>query len=230
MTNQHAPKAVVLLSGGLDSTTTLAIALDQGYVCHCLSFHYGQRQILELERAAAIAKRYGCPHLVLRLDLDRIGGSALTDDTPVPKDRPLDAMADAIPATYVPARNIIFLAHALAWAEVVGARDIFIGANAIDYSGYPDCRPEFLEAFTRMANLGTKAGLERGFRIQAPLLTLTKAEIIKKGLELGVDYGSTHTCYDPAPDGTACGRCDACLLRRRGFAEAGIDDPVAYQS
>ncbi len=224
-----APKAVVLLSGGLDSTTTLAIARDQGFACHCLSFRYGQRQEVEIEKAAAIARRYRCQHLVLRLDLDRIGGSALTTATPVPKDRPLARMAEEVPPTYVPGRNIVFLAHALAWAEVVGARDIFIGANAVDYSGYPDCRPEFLDAFARMANIGTRAGLEgTGFRIQAPLLHLSKAEIIERGVGLGVDYAMTHTCYDPGPRGLACGRCDACALRRRGFAEAGIPDPIPY--
>ncbi len=229
MSHHHVSKAVVLLSGGLDSTTTLAIARDQGFVCYCLSFRYGQRQEVEIARAAAIARHYGCQHLVLRLDLHRIGGSALTTEAPVPKDRPVERMADEIPPTYVPARNIVFLAHALAWAEAIGARDIFIGANAVDYSGYPDCRPEFLDAFAHMANVGTKAGVAgAGFQIHAPLLRLSKAEIIRRGVALGVDYAMTHTCYDPGPDGLACGRCDACLLRRRGFAEAGVPDPIAY--
>jgi 7-cyano-7-deazaguanine synthase len=221
--------AVILLSGGLDSTTILAIANSQGYACNCLSFNYGQKQTIELEKAGKIAKKYSAErHLVLRLDLDKIGGSALTADIDIPKDG-YPGQQDAIPITYVPARNTILLAHALAWAEVLGAWDIFIGVNAVDYSGYPDCRPEFLEAFTRMANLGTKAGVsgERGFNIHAPLLRLSKAEIIRKGMELGVDYSMTHSCYDP--QGTkACGHCDACLLRLNGFAEAGESDPVEY--
>jgi len=230
MPSTPSPKAVVLLSGGLDSTTTLAIALAEGYVCHCLSFSYGQRQDIELDRAAAIARHYHCRHLVLRLDLDRIGGSALTTDLPVPNNRAPEVMEEEIPVTYVPARNIIFLSHALAWAEVLGARDIFIGVNALDYSGYPDCRPQFIEAFTRMANLGTKSGRDRPFAIHTPLIRLTKAQIIKKGKELGVDYAKTHTCYDPDDQGVACGRCDACLLRRRGFSEAGLTDPLPYRS
>jgi 7-cyano-7-deazaguanine synthase len=222
-------RAVILLSGGLDSTTTLAIARSQGYVCNCLSFDYGQKQTIELEKAKKIAACYQAErHLILRLDLDKIGGSALTDDIEVPKDGRPEQQSE-IPVTYVPARNTILLAHAVAWAEVLNAWDIFIGVNAVDYSGYPDCRPEFLEAFAHMANLGTRAGVSGGrkFTIQAPLLYLSKAEIIKRGRELGVDYGMTHSCYDPQGE-KACGRCDACLLRLKGFAEAGETDPAAY--
>jgi 7-cyano-7-deazaguanine synthase len=225
-----SPKAVVLLSGGLDSTTVLAIARAQGYDCYCLSFNYGQRQSIELSRAAEIAKVFAASrHLVLHLDLDKIGGSALTGGIDVPKGQDIDQPGATIPVTYVPARNTILLAHAVAWAEVLGAENIFIGVNAVDYSGYPDCRPEFLEAFCKMANLGTKAGVTGAstFVIQAPLLYLSKGEIIRKGIELGVDYGMTHSCYDPQGD-KACGRCDACLLRLKGFAEAGIADPVSY--
>ena len=224
------PKAVVLLSGGLDSTTVLAIARSQGYDCSCLSFHYGQRQSIELDRAAQVAKAFSASrHLVLRLDLDKIGGSALTGSIEVPKGQDIEHMGETVPVTYVPARNTILLAHAVAWAEVIGAENIFIGVNAVDYSGYPDCRPEFLEAFCRMANLGTRAGImgTSTFVIQAPLLTLSKGEIIRKGIELGVDYGMTHSCYDPQGE-KACGRCDACQLRLKGFAEAGIADPVTY--
>ncbi|MDA8163403.1 MAG: 7-cyano-7-deazaguanine synthase QueC [Desulfobacteraceae bacterium] len=225
-------KAVVLLSGGLDSTTTLAIARAEGRRCFCLSFAYGQRQSIELARAAAVAGRLGAErHLVLRLDLDRIGGSALTADLEVPKGRAYEEMERAIPVTYVPGRNTIFLAHAVAWAETLGAGEIFIGVNALDYSGYPDCRPEFLAAFETTANLGTKAGVEgRRFVIRAPLLHLSKKEIIRKGLALGVDYGLTHSCYDPDAEGRACGACDACRLRLKGFAEAGVKDPVAYRT
>lgn len=222
-------RAVILLSGGLDSTTTLAIARSLGYSCFCLSFDYGQKQTVELEKAKAIAIRYQAErHLILNLDLDKIGGSALTDAIEVPKNgTPGDE--STIPVTYVPARNTILLAHAVAWAEVLGAWDIFIGVNAVDYSGYPDCRPEFLEAFAHMANLGTKAGVsgQKKFTIQTPLLRLSKAEIIRKGLALGVDYSGTHSCYDPQGN-KACGRCDACRLRLRGFAEAGKMDPVEY--
>jgi len=223
-------EAVVLLSGGLDSTTVLAIALAAGYSCSCLSFRYGQRQHVELQRAEQISRKMGAHrHLVLGLDLDTIGGSALTDDIDVPKDRVPEEMQEKIPVTYVPGRNIIFLAHALAWAEVIGASDIFLGINAIDYSGYPDCRPEFLAAFERAANLGTRAGSEnRPFTLHAPLLHMSKKEIIEKGLSLGVDYSLTHSCYDPLGD-LACGRCDACLLRLEGFARAGIKDPVKYR-
>ncbi len=225
-------KAVILLSGGLDSTTVLAIAQAQGYLCHCLSFAYGQRQEIELLRAKEIAARAGVAHLVLNLDLGKIGGSALTTDQAVPKHRSVAEMDEKIPATYVPVRNIIFLSHAAAWAEVLGAQDIFIGVNALDYSGYPDCRPEFIAAFETMLNLGTKAGTEGGhpFTIHSPLMHLNKAEIIRQGLALGIDYGQTHSCYDPAAGGLACGGCDSCLLRAKGFREAGIADPTPYQS
>ncbi len=225
----HTRQAVVLLSGGLDSTTVLAIAQSQGFTCNCLSFQYGQRQEIELTRARAIAKQAGAArHLVLRVDLDRIGGSALTADIEVPKDRPYAEMEQEIPVTYVPGRNILFLAHALSWAEVLGASDIFLGINAVDYSGYPDCRPEFLQAFEAMANLGTKAGSTgTGFHFHAPLIHLSKKEIILKGMELGVDYSQTHSCYDPV-DGRACGRCDSCRLRLQGFAQAGLKDPAPY--
>jgi 7-cyano-7-deazaguanine synthase len=222
-------QAVVLLSGGLDSTTVLAIAQSQGFVCNCLSFQYGQRQSVELERARVIARNAGAArHLVLRVDLDAIGGSALTAEIEVPKDRPFGDMEKEIPVTYVPGRNILFLAHALSWAEVLGASDIFLGINAVDYSGYPDCRPEFLDAFAQMANLGTKAGATgKPFRFHAPLIRLSKKDIILKGRELGVDYGLTHSCYDPVGD-KACGRCDACRLRLQGFSEAGLIDPAPY--
>jgi 7-cyano-7-deazaguanine synthase len=221
--------AVVLLSGGLDSTTVLAIAQAQGFACNCLSFQYGQRQAIELERARTIARKAGVArHLVVRVDLDAIGGSALTADIEVPKDRPFHEMEQEIPVTYVPGRNILFLAHALSWAEVLGAADIFLGINAVDYSGYPDCRPEFLRAFEEMANLGTKAGTTgTAFRFHAPLIHLSKKEIILKGMALGVDYSQTHSCYDPVK-GRACGRCDACRLRLQGFAEAGLTDPAPY--
>jgi len=223
-------KAVILFSGGLDSTTVLAIAKEAGYSCYCLSFQYGQKQTVELEKARRIADASQVArHLILNLDLDKIGGSALTDSIDVPKDRDMKHNAEEIPITYVPARNIIFLAHAVAWAEVLGATEIFIGINAVDYSGYPDCRPEFLESFTQMANLGTRAGIEKTgrFSIQAPLLNMSKAEIIKTGIGLGVDYATTHSCYDPV-SGKACGRCDACVLRMKGFSEAGIVDPTDY--
>ncbi len=223
-------KGIVLLSGGLDSTTVLAIAQSQGYACSCLSFRYGQKQSIELERASHIARIFAVTeHLILQLDLGKIGGSALTTTLGVPKDRDLNLETDEIPDTYVPARNMIFLTHAVAWAEVLGATDIFLGVNAVDYSGYPDCRPEFLEAFTRMANLGTKAGIKgsKGFAIHAPLLYLSKKEIIEQGMALGIDYSLTHSCYDPE-GGKACGRCDSCLLRLRGFAEAGLQDPAPY--
>ncbi len=229
MTRETEKKAVILLSGGLDSTTVLAIARDRGFACYCLSFRYGQRQKIELERAAGVARAMGArQHLVLGLDLDRIGGSALTGDIEVPKDRKTEDMAD-IPATYVPGRNTIFLAHAAAWAEVVGARDIFLGVNAVDYSGYPDCRPEFITAIETAFNLGTRAGVEgRKFIIHTPLIHMSKKEIIETGLRLGVDYGITHSCYDPDDAGRACGRCDACRLRLAGFAAAGINDPAPY--
>lgn len=222
-------KAVVLLSGGLDSATTLAIARDQGYVPYALSFAYGQRHTRELEAAKRVAAALGAKeHLILNLDLRLIGGSALTADIPVPMGRTPEEIAAGIPLTYVPARNTIFLAHALAWAEVLGAEDIFFGANILDYSGYPDCRPEYLGAFERLAALGTKAGVEGAWRlrIHAPLITMAKAEIIKKGLELGVDYALTWSCYSPMPSGAPCGSCDSCLLRAKGFAEAGVEDPL----
>ena len=222
--------AVVLLSGGLDSATTLAIARDEGFAPFALSFRYGQRHEGELAAAAAVARRLGAVrHLVAEIDLRAFGGSALTADLPVPKGRSAKALAEGIPITYVPARNTIFLAYALAWAEVLGAQDVFIGVNALDYSGYPDCRPEYIEAFERMANLATKASAEgRPLRIHAPLIQLTKREIIARGLALGVDYGDTRSCYDPAADGAACGECDACQLRLKGFRELGLDDPARY--
>jgi 7-cyano-7-deazaguanine synthase len=225
-------KAVVLLSGGLDSTTVLAIARDEGYLCYCLSFQYGQRQAVELEKAKESSARFGAAeHLVLDIGLDRIGGSALTGKMEVPKGRSFATMEEAIPQTYVPGRNTIFLAYAMAWAEVVGADDIFIGVNALDYSGYPDCRPEYLEAFEKMARLATRVGTEgkRPLRIHAPLMHSSKKEIIQRGTALGVDYATTHSCYDPGTDGRACGQCDACLLRLKGFAEAGIRDPLQYR-
>ena len=224
-------KAVVLLSGGLDSATTLAIARSEGYECYALSFEYGQRHAQELGSARRVAAALGATkHLVLRLELRAIGGSALTDDIAVPKGRSAAAMAAGVPITYVPARNTIFLSHALAWAEVLGAADLFIGVNVLDASGYPDCRPEFIEAFERLANLATKAGVEGDgrFRIHAPLITLSKAEIIRRGVELHVDYALTWSCYEPQRDGRACGLCDACLLRKKGFAEARVTDPLPY--
>lgn len=231
MSAAPSPKAVVLLSGGMDSATTAAIALAEGYDVHALSVRYGQRHAVELESARRVAERLGVSrHVVLDVDLRAFGGSALTGDQAVPKDTPLERIGSRIPSTYVPARNTILLSLALAWAEVLEARDIFLGANALDYSGYPDCRPEYLTAFERMANLATRAGVEGArLRIHAPLITLSKREIVLRGLALGVDYGLTSTCYDPAPDGTACGRCEACLLRLRGFREAGVDDPIKYQ-
>lgn len=226
-----APKAVVLLSGGMDSATTAAIARAAGFDVHALSIRYGQRHVAELEAARRVAAQLGIRHhVVVDLDLRVFGGSALTADVAVPKDTPLERIGEGIPATYVPARNTVFLALALGWAEALGARDIFIGANALDYSGYPDCRPEFIAAFERMANLGTRAGVTGdGFRIHTPLITLSKREIVVRGAELGVDFALTSTCYDPAPDGAACGRCEACILRRKGFDEAGITDPTRYR-
>ena len=223
-------RAVVLLSGGLDSATALAIARAEGFVAHALSFDYGQRHDRELDSARRVAAALGAKeHLVLRLDLRAIGGSALTADIPVPQGRSVEAMGSGIPVTYVPARNTIFLSHALAWAEVLESQDIFIGVNALDYSGYPDCRPEYIEAFERMANLATRAGVEgrSRLRIHTPLIRLTKAEIVARGAELGVDFGLTWSCYAPRPDGRACGLCDSCLLRAKGFREAGRRDPVA---
>jgi 7-cyano-7-deazaguanine synthase len=227
------PKAVLLLSGGVDSTTTAAIALHEGFDVHALSVRYGQRHAVELEAARRVAERLGIrQHVIVDLDLRAFGGSALTGDVPVPKDTPLAEIGARIPATYVPARNTIFLSLALAWAETLGARDIFFGANALDYSGYPDCRPEYLEAYARMADLATRAGVEEGarLRIHAPLLRLTKAEIVARGVALGLDYGMTSSCYDPAADGAACGRCESCILRLKGFAEAGLPDPARYQA
>ena len=227
-----APKAVVLLSGGLDSTTALAIAQQEGFEVYALSFRYGQRHSAELAAAQRIAERFGVSrHVIADIDLRVFGGSALTSEIAVPKDRPLDEMGEGIPITYVPARNTIFLSFALAWAEVLGASDIFIGVNSIDFSGYPDCRPEYIAAYERMANLATKAGVEGQQRltIHTPLIALTKAQIIERGLALGVDYSMTLTCYDPTPAGEACGHCDACLLRLKGFAEAGQTDPARYQ-
>ena len=225
----EAPRAVVLLSGGLDSATVLAIARTQGYACHAMSFRYGQRHAIELARASVIARQLGAlQHIVVDIDLRQFGGSALTADIAVPKQRSAEEMGAGIPSTYVPARNTIFLSFALAWAETLEAAHIFIGVNALDYSGYPDCRPEYIAAFERMANLGTRAGIEgrEPLRIHAPLITLAKADIIRKGMALGVDYGSTTSCYDPGADGAPCGACDACLLRAKGFAEAGIADPL----
>ncbi len=219
--------AVCLLSGGLDSSTCLALARQQGYACYALSFDYGQRHRIELDAAARVAAALGAArHLVLKTGLDAFGGSALTADIAVPKSRSAEAMANGIPVTYVPARNTIFLSFALAWAEVLQSSDIFIGVNALDYSGYPDCRPEFIQAFERMANLATKAGVEgrTRVRIHTPLLHLSKAEIVKLADSLDLDFSLTHSCYDPAPDGRPCGQCDSCILRRKGFEEAGIAD------
>ena len=225
--------AIVLLSGGLDSTTTLAMAIEDGYTPYALTFRYGQRHQFEIEAARKVAAKYRVrEHRVFPLNLDMFGGSALTSDIEVPKLRSADAIGTGIPVTYVPARNTVFLSIALAWAEVIPAHDIFIGVNARDYSGYPDCRPEFIEAFAQTANLATKAGVENGhpFQIHTPLIDLGKDEIIRRGLALGVDYGLTSTCYDPGPSGEACGTCDACLLRKQGFAANELDDPVAYAS
>ena len=225
-------KAVVLLSGGMDSTTVLSIALRQGYQVFALSFSYGQRHMSELDAARKIAARAGATeHRIITIDLRTFGGSALTSDREVPKDRPIAEIAEGIPVTYVPARNTIFLSYALAWAEVLGAGDIFLGVNALDYSGYPDCRPEYIEAFEKMANLATRAAVlgEQRIRIHTPLISLTKAEIIRTGLELGVDYSLTSSCYDPSPTGEACGACDSCVLRKKGFREAGVADPTRYR-
>ncbi len=222
-------RAVILLSGGLDSTTVLAIARAEGLDCHCLTVDYGQRHRVELEAARKVADSLGAAsHRIITLDLRAIGGSALTDDIEVPKDQ--DPESGEVPVTYVPARNTVLLSLLLGLAEVVRADQLFIGANAVDYSGYPDCRPAFLEAFEKLASLATVAGAEHGvrFRVRAPLLELTKAQIIRRGLDLGVDYALTWSCYDPTPDGLPCGRCDSCILRRRGFEDAGFDDPIAY--
>jgi 7-cyano-7-deazaguanine synthase len=223
-------RAVILLSGGIDSTTTLAIAITEGYEAYALSFDYGQRHQIETEAARRVAKSLGAKgHRVAKIDLRVFGGSALTDDIEVPKHRSETEIAHGIPITYVPARNTIFLAYALAWAEVVGVSDIFLGVNAIDYSGYPDCRPEFIDAFEALANLATKAGVEgRRFQIHTPLIKFSKADIIRKAVDLRVDLSLTHSCYDPTPEGLACGECDSCLLRLKGFREAGIKDPIRY--
>lgn len=223
--------AVLLLSGGLDSTTMLALAVGEGYAVHAMTFRYGQRHAHEIDAARRVAAAYGAEHIVAEIDLRSVGGSALTGSAPVPKDRPARELGEGIPITYVPARNTIFLSFALAWAEVLDAADIFIGVNAVDYSGYPDCRPEYIRAYERMANLATRAAVEGGRRMQirTPLIELSKAQIVSLGLRLGVDYSLTTSCYDPAPDGAACGRCDACRLRLRGFAESGVRDPVPYR-
>jgi len=227
----NARAAIVLSSGGLDSTTCLAIAREEGFRIYSLSFDYGQRHRFELQAAGRIAAAFGvAEHRVIRIDLRQFGKSALTAELAVPKDRDESAMGAQVPITYVPARNTIFLSYALAWAEVLSLTDLFIGVNAVDYSGYPDCRPAFIEAFSKMANLATAMTLDgsRRFEIHAPLIHLTKAQIIARGIALGVDYGATHSCYDPSPAGLACGRCDSCTLRRKGFIEAGVTDPTRY--
>jgi 7-cyano-7-deazaguanine synthase len=225
-------RAVVLLSGGLDSATTLAIAKEEGYEVFALSFRYGQRHEIEIVSAQQVAKSFGVSeHRVIEIDLRGFGGSALTDAIDVPKNRGQDEMAGGIPVTYVPARNTIFLSYALAWAEVSSARDIFIGVNALDYSGYPDCRPEFITQFEKLAQLATKAGVEgTGYHIHAPLIAMTKEQIIREGVKLGVQFSLTTSCYDPAPDGRACGECASCFLRAKGFREAGVSDPTRYMS
>ncbi|MEN7973655.1 MAG: 7-cyano-7-deazaguanine synthase QueC [Verrucomicrobiota bacterium] len=222
-------KAVVLLSGGLDSATAMAMALSEGFEVYAMSFNYGQRHSVELDCAAGQARASAKEFKVVEIDLRAFGGSALTDEIDVPKHDSLEEVSEEIPVTYVPARNTIFLSYALAWAEVLGASDIFIGVNALDYSGYPDCRPGFIAAYEKMANLATVAGVQgQKLTIHTPLIDLTKAEIIKRGLELGVDYAKTTSCYDPAPDGRACGHCDSCLLRQKGFMDAGTKDPRPY--
>jgi 7-cyano-7-deazaguanine synthase len=225
------PTAVLLLSGGLDSTTLLAHALNEGFDVHAMTFRYGQRHSIEVAAARRVADSYGVrDHVIVDIDLRTFGGSALTSDVDVPKDRDIEVESAEIPITYVPARNTIFLSFALAWAEVLGAGDIFIGVNALDYSGYPDCRPEYISAFERMANLATRGGVDGSnrVRIRAPFIDLSKAEIIRRGFELGVDYGITQSCYDPSGDGLACGHCDACQLRLKGFRDAGARDPARY--
>ncbi|MCX5850301.1 MAG: 7-cyano-7-deazaguanine synthase QueC [Deltaproteobacteria bacterium] len=225
-------KAVVLLSGGIDSATTLVIAQNMGFDIYALSFSYGQRHVVELEAAARIAQSGKVvKHMIVDIDLRKIGGSALTADIAVPKSRSTKQLGKDIPVTYVPARNTIFLSYALAWAEVLEANDIFIGVNTLDYSGYPDCRPEYIAAYEQMANLATKAGVEGGqkLKIHAPLIQMSKSQIIQKGIELGVDYSLTHRCYDPQASGDACGECDSCLLRLKGFMDAGVKDPVRYK-
>jgi len=222
-------KAIILASGGLDSTTIMALIKHKGYDIYALTFDYGQRHKIELKAAQKVAKYFGAKkHLILHIELDIIGGSALTEDIPIPQGRKLKEISSSgVPITYVPARNTIFLAYALSWAEVLEARDIFIGVNIIDFSNYPDCRPEFIESFQRTANLATKAGMDgKGIRINVPLIDMTKGEIIKKGISLGVDYSMTHSCYNPGKDGLPCGKCDSCLLRKKGFEEAGVKDPL----
>ena len=231
--NANTRATIVLTSGGLDSTTCLAIAKSEGFAkVYSLTFDYGQRHRQELYAAAAVADEFGANHRVITIDLRQFGGSALTADVAVPKDRDESSLGaeGGVPITYVPARNTIFLSYALAWAEVLNLRDVYIGVNAVDYSGYPDCRPEFIAAFQTMANLATKMATEGGggFRIHTPLIALSKAEIIRRGVALGVDYGMTHSCYDPSPEGLACGRCDSCVLRQRGFVAAGVPDPTRY--
>ena len=223
-------KAVILLSGGLDSSTVLAMAKGMNFECYAISFRYGQRNLSELENAKQIAKCFQVKrHIIVDINLRQFGGSALTSDIDVPKDRSVEDMSVGIPVTYVPARNTVFLSYALAWSEVLACQDIFIGVNAIDYSGYPDCRPEYITAYEKMANLATKAGIEgKSLTIHTPLINLTKAEIITKGVDLGVDYSMTLTCYDPSPLGGACGECDSCILRKKGFQQAGIPDPTYY--
>jgi 7-cyano-7-deazaguanine synthase len=228
-----AKSAVVLLSGGLDSATALAIARSEGFACHAISFRYGQRHMAELECAKKLAEKNGViQHVIVDIDLRVFGGSALTANIAVPKGRSHDQMSSGIPITYVPARNTIFLSYALAFAEVMVSSDIFVGVNVLDYSGYPDCRPEYISAYETMANLATKAGVEgvMHLKIHTPLISLTKAQIIKRGLELGVDYSLTSSCYDPTPDGVACGECDSCQLRQKGFRENGVADPIRYRS
>lgn len=228
-----ARKAVVLSSGGLDSTTVLAIVQAQGYELYSLSFDYGQRHRFELEAAEKVAGAFGVArHSLVKFDLRQFGGSALTTDAlDVPRPGSLESVGSDIPVTYVPARNTIFLSFGMAWAETLEAYDLFIGVNALDYSGYPDCRPEFIDAYQQMANLATRAGVEgRSLKIHAPLIEMSKAQIIRRGLELGVDYSLTHSCYDPSPEGVSCGQCEACLLRLRGFAKAGVEDPIPYQT
>ena len=232
MTQQPKP-AVVLLSGGLDSTTTLAVAKHEGFRLHALTFRYGQRHAIEIDAARRVAQAMGVErHVIVDIDLRVFGASALTDDLAVLKNRAAQEISHGIPITYVPARNTIFLAYALAFAEVTESEDIFIGVNALDYSGYPDCRPEYVHAFEAMANLATKAAVEgrQRLHIHTPLIQMTKAQIIQRGVELGVEYGLTHSCYDPGPDGSSCGQCDSCLLRLKGFAENGVKDPIRYIS
>lgn len=226
---QEKKKAVVLLSGGLDSATVLAMALKDGFDVYAVSFRYGQRHSVELDCAVEQAQDGARQHKIVDIDLSSFGGSALTADIDVPKHESVDELGDEIPVTYVPARNTVFLSYALAWAEVLGADDIFIGVNALDYSGYPDCRPEFIAAYEKMANLATVAGVKgQKLTIHTPLISLTKAEIIEQGLDLGVDYAKTTSCYDPSPDGKSCGHCDSCLLRLKGFSDAGTSDPREY--